>query len=118
MFAHNASSAEVRAFEVFRSLTAEVRSNVRARLFDVLQRPFEEVRVGDALYRARSQMLATLYPRTRGMDGELIVSACGLRIVGVGRTLEEAQRNWNEQFHVRFQTLLAKRPWEMDMAEK
>jgi hypothetical protein len=118
MFAHDASPAEVRAFEVFRSLTAEVRSNVRGGLFDVLQRPFDEVRVGEALYRPRSQMLATFYPRTRGADGELVVTPCDLRIVGVGRTLEEAQRNWNELFHVRFQTLLAKRPWEMDVNER
>lgn len=118
MFPHDAGPAEVRTFEVFHSLTAEVRSNVRGGLFDVLQRPFDEVRVGDALYRPRSQMLATFYPRTRGVNGELIVTPCDLCIVGVGRTLEKAQRNWNEQFHVRFQTLLAKRPWEMDVNEK
>jgi len=118
MFAHDAGPAEVRAFEVFRSLTTEVRSNVRGRLFDVLQRTVEEARVGDAVYRPRSPLLATFYPRTRGVDGELIVSPNGLHIVGVGKTFDEAQRDWNEHFHVRFQTLLAKRPWEMNVAEK
>ncbi len=118
MFPLDAGPAEVRPVEMFRSLSAEVRSNVRGGLFDVLQRPFDEIRVGDALYRPRSQMLATFFPRTRGVVGELSVAPCNLHILGIGKTLDEAQRNWNEQFHVKFQTLLAKRPWEMNSDEK
>jgi hypothetical protein len=54
----------------------------------------------------------------RGVNGELIVTASDLPIVGVGKTFVAAQQSWNEQFHVRFQALLAKRPWEMNAEEK
>jgi hypothetical protein len=118
MIAHDPGTTEVRPFEMFRSLTAEVRWNVRGGLFDVLQRTVEEFRVGDTVYRTRSPLLATFYPRTRGSDGELAMTPCSLRIVGAGKAFDEAQRDWNEQFHVRFQTLLAKRPWEMPAEER
>lgn len=118
MFANDGGATEVRPFDVFRSLAVEARSNVRGELFDVLQRPFEDVRIGDAMYRFRSPLLATFYPRTQGVDGELIVTPNPLHIVGVGKTFDKAQRDWNEQFHFRFQTLLAKRPWEMNVTEK
>lgn len=110
--------ADVRPYEMFRSLTAEARSGIRCSLFDVLQRSVEEIRVGEAVYRARSPLLATFYPRIRGVNGELLVTPCGLQVVGVGKSFDAAQRDWDEQFHVRFQTLLAKRPWEMTGAEK
>ncbi len=110
--------ADVRPYEMFRSLSAEARGSIRGSLFDVLQRTVEDVRIGEAVYHARSPLLATFYPRTRGVNGELAMTPCNLQIVGVGKNFEEAQRDWGNQFHVRFQTLLAKRPWEMTVEEK
>jgi hypothetical protein len=48
-----------------------------------------------------------------GPQGRLIVTPVVLPIVGSGGGLDEAWRDWAEQFHVRFQTLIAMRPWEM-----
>jgi len=110
--------ADVRPYEMFRSLTAEARGGIRGSLFDVLQRTVEEVRIGEAVYHTRSPLLATFYPRTRGVNGELAMTPCSLQIVGIGKNFDEAQRDWSNQFHVRFQTLLAKRPWEMTVEEK
>ena len=110
--------ADVRPYEMFRSLTAEARSSIRGSLFDVLQRTVDDLRIGDTVYHARSPLLATFYPRTRGVNGELAITPSSLSIVGVGKNFDEAQRAWNGQFHVRFQTLLAKRSWEMTVEEK
>ena len=119
MILHDASAvAFVRPYEMFRSLTAEARGSIRGSLFDVLQRTLDDVRVSETVYRARSTLLATFYPRTRGVNGELAMTPCSLQIVGIGKNFDEAQRDWNSQFHVRFQTLLAKRPWEMTVEEK
>ncbi|MFO0938328.1 MAG: hypothetical protein U0798_17620 [Gemmataceae bacterium] len=114
----NVMFAEVRPHEMFRSLTAEARSSIRGSLFDVLQRTIGDLRVGEAVYHTRSPLLATFYPRIRGVNGELVMTPTSLNIVGVGKNFDEALRDWNNQFHIRFQTLLAKRPWELSAEEK
>ena len=119
MITHDAGAvADVRRYEMFRSFTAEARGSNWGSLFDVLQRTLDEVRIGEAVYYTRAPLLATFYPRTRGVDGELTMTPNNLRLVGIGKNFDEAQRDWSNQFHVRFQTLLAKRPWEMTLEEK
>jgi len=75
-------------------------------------------RVGIACYQLRTPLLVTFYPRIDGESGRLTVTPSSLLIVGSGTNLDEAWQDWTAQFHVRFQTLLAKRPWEMDSDEK
>jgi hypothetical protein len=62
--------------------------------------------------------MATFYPRIDGDAGRLTVTPSWLPLVGGGPTFDEAWQDWAGQFHVRFQTLLAKRPWEMDGTER
>lgn len=100
------------------SLTAAVRSIGYGDLFDVLRREIKAFPVGRACYQLRTPLLATFYPRIDGETGRLSVTPSWLPIVGCGITLEEALQDWMGQFHVRFQTLLAKRPWEMDAKER
>ena len=104
-----------RPFKTFRSLTAEVRSSAS---FDVLRHPIREIQVGEAVYRLRTPSFATFYPGMRGPIGRVSVDSCGLAIVGVGEAFSDAMKNWEEQFHVQFQTLLGKRLWEMTAEEK
>lgn len=99
------------------SLTAASRSGGQGDFFDVLRREVTVFRVGTACYRLRSPLLATFYPRIDGQTGRLTVTPSWLDTVGCGATLDEAWQDWADQFHVRFQTLLAKRPWEMAAAE-
>lgn len=100
------------------SLTAASRSGGRGDFFDVLRREMNAFHVGSACYQLRSPQLAAFYPRIDGEAGRLTVTPSWLPIVGVGATLDAALQDWADQFHVRFQTLLARRPWEMDATEK
>ncbi|SRR5579875_2343826 len=100
------------------SLTTASRSGGRGDLFDVLRQEIMAFHVGMASYQLRTPLLATFYPRINGEAGRLSVTPSWLPIVGSGATLDEAWQDWAGQFHVRFQTLLAKRPWEMDADEK
>src|SRR5581483_12076132 len=100
------------------SLTLASRSGGRGDLFDVLRREIRAFHVGTASYQLRTPLLATFYPRIDGEVGRLNVTPSWLLIIGSGRTLDEAWQDWAGQFHVHFQTLLAKRPWEMDADEK
>jgi hypothetical protein len=100
------------------SLTAAARSGGRGDFFDVLRREVKAFRVGRACYRLRTPLLAAFYPRLDGEAGLLTVTPSWLPVVGSGASLEEAWQDWTARFHVRFQTLLAKRPWEMDAAER
>jgi hypothetical protein len=95
------------------SLAAATRAVGRGDFFDVLRREVGDIRVGSARYRLRSPLLASFYPVIQGPEGRLMVTPALLPIVGSGAGFDEAWRDWAEQFHVRFQTLLAMRPWEM-----
>lgn len=86
-------------------------------IFDVLSRVVDCMPVGNTIYHFRSPSRATWYPRSRGEFGEVTFCPCNLAIVGRGKTFEEALTSWSEQFHTRFQTLLAKRSWEMTQQE-
>jgi hypothetical protein len=99
------------------SLTSS-RSGGRGDFFDVLRREMNGFRVGIACYRLRTPLLAAFYPRIEGEAGRLTVTPSPLPVAGRGASLEEAWQDWAGQFHVRFQTLLAKRPWEMGAEEK
>jgi hypothetical protein len=100
------------------SLTAASRSSGRGDLFDVLRREIKAFHVGMASYQLRTPLLATFYPRVSGDAGRLSVTPSWLPIVGSGETLDDAWQDWVGQLHVRFQTLLAKRPWEMNADER
>ena len=100
------------------SLTAASRSVGRGDFFDVLRREIRAFHIGRASYQLRTPLLAAFYPRIDGEVGRMNVAPSWLSIVGSGRTLDEAWQDWANRFHVRFQTLLAKRPWEMDANEK
>lgn len=94
-------------------MAAATRSGGRGDFFDVLRREFGDIQVGSARYRLRSPLLASFYPMINGPVGRLMVTPAQLPIVGSGAVFDEAWRDWADQFHVRFQTLLAMRPWEM-----
>ena len=94
-------------------MAAATRSGGRGDFFDVLRREFGDVQVGSARYRLRSSLLASFYPMINGPEGRLMVTPALLPIVGNGAIFDEAWRDWADQFHVRFQTLFAMRPWEM-----
>ena len=100
------------------SLTAASRRGGRDDLFDVLRREVTVIDAGAACYRLRAPALATFYPRLDSGSGRVNVSPSPVSVVGFGATFEEAWEDWAGQFHTRFQTLLAKRPWEMDEAER
>src|SRR5579883_187318 len=87
-------------------------------LFDVLRRVITAFHIGRAKYQLRTPLLTTFYPRIDGETGRLSVTPLWLSIIGSGGTWDEAWQHWAGQFHVLFQTLLAKRPWEMETDEK
>lgn len=99
-------------------MTVTSRSVGRGDLFDVLRREIRAFHVGMASYQLRTPLLVTFYPRIDGEVGRLNITPSWLPIAGTGRILDEAWKDWAGQFHVCFQTLLAKRPWEMDADEK
>src|SRR5262249_60552963 len=100
------------------SLTAASLSDGRGDLFDGLRREMRAFRVGIACYQLRTPLLATFYPHLDGEVGQLTVTPSWLPIVGCGATLDDAWEDWASRFHVRFQTLLARRPWERDAVER
>lgn len=90
----------------------------QALAFDALRREVKEIRVGGARYRLRCPVSVAFYPHLDGAIGRLTVRPALLSIRASGANLDEAWQSWVEQFHVRFQTLLARRPWEMSQAEQ
>jgi hypothetical protein len=100
------------------SLTVESRSCGYGDVFDVLRREIDCFNVGIACYRLRSPLIACFYPPIGGPEGRLNVMPVLLQIVGSGASIDEAWRDWTGHFHVRFQTLFAMRPWEMQTDER
>lgn len=102
--------------QMFRTLSETSTSDYG--VFDVLKTFIDAIKVGDAYYRFRHQLTVEFYPLMDGMRGELLVSPNVLDITGIGYSMRAAQQDWNETFHARFQSLLAKRHWERDEADE
>ncbi|HZZ78218.1 MAG TPA: hypothetical protein VFE62_06850 [Gemmataceae bacterium] len=95
------------------SLNAAACAGGRAGLLDVLRREIRELRFGHSAYRLRMPLVLHFYPRIDGPNGKLMTSPALHSLVGHGATFDAAWQDWLEQFHVRIQSLMAMRPWEM-----
>ena len=95
-----------------------------------LCRTIFQVEIGDTVYRLRRPLTLRFYPFVRNGMGELIREpdrpeleqpserSEPLDDVGLGVTFPDAYRDWAGKLHVRIQTLLGKRPWEMTPDEQ
>lgn len=73
---------------------------------------FQEISMSCSLYKFRHIMYGTYF------YSEQYYTVHGLDYSGFGLDQETARRDWLRVFHTRFQELYAKRPFEMNLAEK
>lgn len=87
--------------------------------FDVTRRPIpSQLKIGDTTYPLRSPLIGTFHPGRGGAEGEFIVPELYPDFIGRGKHLNAAFLDWRNQIHSSFQSLHAKRPFEMTASER
>lgn len=80
-------------------------------------RDLTRIKIGRTVYPLRRSLKGRFDPLPSG-GFEFVVDGFADPFVGRGETRDDAYRDWSEQIHVSFQTLLRKRPFEMDAEDK
>ncbi len=87
--------------------------------FDVMKWPIgRSLQVGKTIYPLRHDLVGYFYPSKLDREGEFLVEAFGSKLTGSGSTPRDAFLDWRDQIHRLFQSLYAKRPFEMKDDEK
>lgn len=111
----NPTRAEVASFGGYQAVKYH---GVSGNQFDITRRPVSVLRFGQAEYHLRHPTYGTFLPPCGGNEGEFYVESFGGNVAGRGRNPKEGYEDWLKRFHVLFQELYAKRPFEMEGTEK
>lgn len=85
---------------------------------DATRFQFTQFRVAELLYRASQPLRASYEPPISGRDGRFIVEGLHPEIVGRGRSLQQAQRDWELNLDAHVQRLLAKQDFEQSAEDR